>query len=111
MTIQQKTSKNHHQTPKHKGKTNMANHKQAKKRIRQTEKRTELNKARHNRVRTFTRKFEDALQSKNADDIKTALSNVMSEIHRAATRGIFHKNNAARKISRLNKQALNATKT
>ncbi len=88
----------------------MADHLQAKKRIRQTIKRTELNKARHNRVRTFIRKFNDALITKDKTQIATALQNVMSEIHRAATRGIFHKNNAARKISRFNKQALNATK-
>lgn len=83
----------------------MANHKQSKKRIRQTAKRTANNRSRLARVRTFLRKFEEALASKDKGRISEAFRNIMSELQRAVSVGVLHKNTVARKISRLNKRA------
>jgi len=79
----------------------MANSPQAKKRARQTERRTEVNKARRSRIRSFVRKVEEAIlggdQSVAADALKTA----QPEMMRGVTKGISHKNTVGRKISRL----------
>lgn len=79
----------------------MANSPQARKRIRQTAKRTEINMARRSRVRTFVRKVEEAIASGDADAAKSALRDAQPEIMRGANKGILHKNTASRKISRL----------
>ena len=79
----------------------MAHHKSAKKRIRQTETRTERNRARVSRVRTFIKKLEQAIASGNRDVAQQALVEAQPEIHRGVSRGVLHRNTAARKISRL----------
>ncbi|MDI2090301.1 30S ribosomal protein S20 [Commensalibacter oyaizuii] len=79
----------------------MANIASARKRIRQTLKRTERNKARKSRVRTFVKKVEEALLAGNKEDALVALRNAQPELQRACGKGIMHKNTAARKISRL----------
>ena len=79
----------------------MANKPQAKKRIRQDIKRNLRNHGRMTRIRTFVRKVEEAIQSKNYNEAFKAMSEAMPEIHRGVTKGVLHKNNAARKISRL----------
>ena len=79
----------------------MANTPQSKKRARQLERRTEVNKARRSRIRTFLRKVEEAIASGNADAAKEALRAVQPELMRGVTRGVLHKNTAARKMSRL----------
>ena len=79
----------------------MANTVQSKKRVRQTERRTEINKARRSRIRSFLRKVEEALASGNADAAKTALLAAQPELDRGVTKGVVHKNTAARKMSRL----------
>jgi small subunit ribosomal protein S20 len=79
----------------------MAHHKSAKKRIRQTETRTERNRARVSRVRTFIKKVEQAIASGNRDVAQQALVEAQPEIHRGVSRGVLHRNTAARKISRL----------
>jgi small subunit ribosomal protein S20 len=79
----------------------MAHHKSAKKRIRQTEARTERNRARVSRVRTFIKKVEQAIASGNRDAAQQALVEAQPEIHRGVSRGVLHRNTAARKISRL----------
>jgi small subunit ribosomal protein S20 len=79
----------------------MANNPGAKKAIRKIARRTEVNKARRSRVRTFVRKFEEALEAKDAQDARTAFIVAQSELMRAVTKGVIHKNTGARKVSRL----------
>ncbi len=83
----------------------MANSPQARKRIRQTERRTEINTARRSRIRTHIRKAEEAIEAGNKDDAKTALRQAESEIMRGVSKGVIKKNTAARKVSRLNARA------
>ena len=79
----------------------MANNPGAKKAIRKIERRTEVNKARRSRVRTFLRKFEEALASGDAGAAKAAFVEAQSELMRAVTKGVVHKNTGSRKVSRL----------
>ena len=79
----------------------MANTAQSKKRVRQTEARTDVNKARRSRIRTFPRKVEEALASGNQDAAVLALKNAQPELARGVTKGVMHKNTVSRKISRL----------
>ena len=82
----------------------MANHQSAKKRIRRTARRTEINRARRGRIRTYVRKVEEAIASGDKDSAQAAMQEAMPELHRGVLRGIMHKNTAARKISRLTKR-------
>ena len=79
----------------------MANTPQSKKRARQIERRTDVNKARRSRIRTFLRKVEEAIASGDADAAKAALQAAQPELMRAASKGLVHKNTASRKVSRL----------
>ncbi|OYX84980.1 MAG: 30S ribosomal protein S20 [Azorhizobium sp. 35-67-5] len=79
----------------------MANTPSAKKAARKIERRTEVNRARRSRVRTFLRKFEDAVSAGDATAAATAFKSVEPEIMRAVTKGVLHKNTASRKVSRL----------
>ena len=79
----------------------MANSPQAKKRARQIERRTEVNKARRSRIRTFLRRVEDAITGGDQTVAATALKAAQPEIQRGVTKGVLHKNTASRKISRL----------
>ena len=79
----------------------MANTPGAKKAIRKIERRTEVNKARRSRVRTFIRKFEEALTAGDAAVAKAAFVEAQSELMRAVGKGVVHKNTGARKVSRL----------
>lgn len=79
----------------------MANTPQSKKRARQTERRTAVNKARRSRIRTFLRKVEEAIASGNKDAATEALRQAQPELMRGVTRGVVPKNTAARKMSRL----------
>ncbi|MCH4022141.1 MAG: 30S ribosomal protein S20 [Acetobacter sp.] len=79
----------------------MANIASARKRIRQTERRTARNTARMSRMRTFIKKVEVAIASGNKDEAAAALKLAQPEIQRAATKGVVHRNTVARKISRL----------
>ncbi|WP_140984226.1 30S ribosomal protein S20 [Asticcacaulis tiandongensis] len=79
----------------------MANNPGAKKAIRKIARRTEVNKARRSRVRTYVRKFEEALAAGDATVAKTAFIDAQSELSRAVTKGVIHKNTVARKVSRL----------
>ena len=79
----------------------MANTSSAKKRIRNTLRKTDINKSRRSRIKTFVRKVEDALESKDAKSAMDSLKAAQPEIMRGVTKGIFHKNTASRKISRL----------
>ena len=79
----------------------MANNPGAKKAIRKIEARTAVNKARRSRVRTFVRKFEEALAAGDAALAKTAFVEAQSELMRAVGKGVVHKNTGSRKVSRL----------
>ena len=79
----------------------MANSPQAKKRVRQIARRTEVNKARRSRIRTHIRKVEEAIASGDQSAAREALKVAQPEIMRGATKGVFHKNMASRKVSRL----------
>ncbi len=79
----------------------MANNPGAKKAIRKIARRTEVNKARRSRVRTYLRRFEEALAGGKADEAKTAFIEAQSELMRAVGKGVVHRNTGARKVSRL----------
>ncbi|HDR29314.1 30S ribosomal protein S20 [Rhodovulum tesquicola] len=79
----------------------MANSPQAKKRARQIERRTAVNKARRSRIRTFLRKVEEAIATGDQAAATAALRLAQPELMRGVTKGVVHKNTAARKISRL----------
>lgn len=79
----------------------MANTPQSKKRARQIERQTAVNKARRSRIRTFLRSVEEALASGDAKAAAEALKNAQPELMRGVTKGVVHKNTASRKISRL----------
>jgi small subunit ribosomal protein S20 len=79
----------------------MAHHKSAKKRIRQTARRTAVNRARTSRVRSFIKKVETAIASGDKKAAETALREAQPQIQRGATKDVIHPNTAARKLSRL----------
>jgi small subunit ribosomal protein S20 len=79
----------------------MANTPQAKKRILRNAKRTEINRARVSRIRTFVKQLESALAAGDKDQATAALARVQPELFRGVARGVLHKNTAARKYSRL----------
>ncbi len=88
----------------------MANTKSAKKMVRKIATRTEVNKSRKSRIRTFTRKVEEAVTSGDKKAAIAALKAAEPENMRGVTRGVTHKNTASRKVSRLAKRvkAMNA---
>lgn len=79
----------------------MANSPQSKKRARQNEKRFAVNKARRSRIRTYLRKVEEAIASGDKDAASAALREAQPEMMRGVSKGVLHKNTAARKMSRL----------
>ena len=79
----------------------MANTPQSKKRARQSETRFVVNKARRSRIRTFLRKVEEAIASGNKEAAVAALRAAQPELMRGVSKGVFHKNTASRKVSRL----------
>lgn len=81
----------------------MANIKSAKKRILVTQFRTARNKSIKSKVKTAIKKVDAAIAAKDPEAAKTALTGAISEINKAASKGIYHKNNSSRKISRLTK--------
>ena len=82
----------------------MANTPQAKKRIRRNHRRAEINGARVSRIRTFVKQVEAALAAGDKDQAKAAFQKVQPELARGVSKGVVHKNTAARKISRLSKR-------
>lgn len=79
----------------------MANTASARKRIRQTERRTERNQARKSRMRTFVKKVEAAIAGGDPAQATEALRAAQPEMQRAATKGVVHRNTVARRLSRL----------
>ncbi len=79
----------------------MANTDSARKRIRQSRRRTERNQARKSRMRTFVKKVEVALAGGDKAAAAEALRAAQPEMQRAAGKGVTHRNTVARKLSRL----------
>ena len=85
----------------------MANIKSAKKRILVNKTKADRNKSIKSSVKTSIKKVEAAVTAKDKEAAAAALLNAISTIDKAASKGVYHKNNAARKVSRLSK-AVNA---
>ena len=79
----------------------MANTQAAKRAVREIARRTEINKSRRSRVRTYIRRVHEAVASGDGDAAREALRKAQPEIMRGAQKGIMHQNPAARTISRL----------
>lgn len=79
----------------------MANIKSAKKRIDVIKTKTERNKAAKSKVKTYVKKVEAAIAEGDKAAAQAALVAATSEISKATSKGIYHKNTASRKISRL----------
>ncbi len=82
----------------------MANHKSAKKRIRQIARRTDVNRDRRGRIRSYVRKVEEAIASGDKGSAEQAIRSAMPEMQSGAQHGLTHRNTVARKISRLTKR-------
>jgi small subunit ribosomal protein S20 len=79
----------------------MAHHASAKKSIRQTERRSAVNRARLSRVRSFIKKVETAIDTGDKKVAAEALKAAQPVIHRGVRAGVLHRNTASRKVSRL----------
>jgi len=79
----------------------MATHASAEKRIRQTVRRTAVNRARVSRIRTFVKKVETAIAAGDKEAARAAFAEAQPEMQRGTSRGVLHKNTVARKLSRL----------
>ncbi|MTI66624.1 MAG: 30S ribosomal protein S20 [Firmicutes bacterium] len=82
----------------------MANIKSAKKRIKVIETKTAANKSRKSEIKTYIRKFEDAVKNEKFEDAKELLKLVEKKLDKAASKGSLHKKTAARRVSRLAKK-------
>ncbi len=81
----------------------LANIKSAKKRILVSRTKTERNKAIRSAVKTSIKKVDAAVVAGDKDAAKSALTAAVSTIDKAASKGVYHKNNASRKVARLSK--------
>ena len=79
----------------------MANSPQSKKRVRQTERRTKVNRDRRTRMRTFVRRVEEAIESGDTAEAKEAFQAAEPQLMRSAQKGLIPANTASRKVSRL----------
>lgn len=80
----------------------MANHASAKKRIRRNLRKSHVNHSRLNRIKTMIKRVESAIDSKDSASAKEAFKDAMPELMKGVNKGIFHKNTASRRVSRLN---------
>ncbi len=81
----------------------MANHKSAKKRIKQTIKRTERNRFYRTRIKNITKAVREAVEAGDLEKANEAFKVANKKLHSFVSKGILKKNTAARKVSRLNK--------
>jgi small subunit ribosomal protein S20 len=88
----------------HRNGTLMANTKSAKKATRKIARRTEVNKTRRSRMRSYLRMVEDAIAGGDKAKAQSALKAAEPEMMRAAQRGVIHKKTASRRVSRLTQQ-------
>lgn len=82
----------------------MANNPQARKRIRRNRGRHDINQARKSRIRTAIKKVDSAIAARDPEAARNALNAAEPEIKRGVTKGVLHKNAAARTVSRLAKK-------
>jgi small subunit ribosomal protein S20 len=82
----------------------MANTPQAKKRIRRNDRRAEINRIRVSRIRTFVKQVEAAIEAGDKATALAAIGKVQPELARGVSKGVLHKNTAARKFSRLTRR-------
>ena len=82
----------------------MAHHRSAKKRIRQTARRTMVNRARTSRIRSYIKKVENAVAGGDVEAAKNALREAEPEIRRGVRKGVLKLNTASRRISRLTRR-------
>ena len=82
----------------------MANTKSAKKAVRVIARKTAVNKSRRTMVRSSLRKVEDAITAGDKAAAQDAVKAAEPAMMRAVSKGVYHKNTASRKISRLNKR-------
>jgi ribosomal protein S20 len=85
----------------------LANIKSAKKRILVNQTKADRNKAIRSKVKTYVKKVEAAIASGDKALAQASLLAVISEIDKATSKGVYHKNTSSRKVSRLTK-AVNA---
>jgi small subunit ribosomal protein S20 len=79
----------------------MPNHKSAEKRMRQNERRRNINRGNRARLRTSVKQLRTALGGKDAKEATALLPKTVSEIDKAVQKGVLHRNAAARQKSRL----------
>lgn len=79
----------------------MPNIKSAKKRVLVIQKKTLINQMHKTALKTAVKKFETAVENKNADEAKVLFNEAVSKLDQGVKQGILHKNNAARKKSQL----------
>ncbi len=82
----------------------MAHTKQAKKRIRQNVSRAAINRSRVSRLRTMIKRVEQAISAGEKEQASVELKAAQPEIMRGVSKGVLHRNTAARKVSRLAKR-------
>lgn len=82
----------------------MANIKSAKKRIKVIESKTMVNRKRKSQIKTYIKKFENALDNNNIDEAKELFKTIETKLDRAAVKDTMHKNQASRKVSQLAKK-------
>ena len=80
----------------------MPSHVSAEKRVRQTAKRTAINKNRRSKLRGAIRQVEEALAAGDKKAATAALKAAEPEIMRGVSKGVIHRNTGSRKVSRLN---------
>ena len=85
----------------------MANHKSAKKRSRQSNKRDEVNNQVLTKLKTNINKFQDLLKDKNKAELDKSLSYINSSLSKAVKKGIIKKQFLSRKLSSLSKKIKN----
>ncbi len=81
----------------------MANIKSAKKRIKVTKTKTERNKVQKSKIKMLTKNINSLVKGGKTDEAKKMMIDATKAIDMAASKGVFHKNNAARKVGRLQK--------
>lgn len=81
----------------------MANIKSAKKRIKVTETKTEINKSIKSKIKTYIKKVETYVKNGDVENAKKALVEATKQIDMATQKGIYHKKNGSRKVSRISK--------
>jgi len=79
----------------------MANHPSAEKRNRQTQRRTDVNRARMSRIRSYVKKVETAIAAGDKNAAKQAFADAAPEMQRGIGKGVVHQRTVARKLSRL----------